>query len=234
VVAVRVRTSVGRPGSSAQARWRQLRTAERTTWTRTLPWRLAVILGIGAAGGLLGNLIHPKMSLISADWRPWRPAGHCGSDPAPRPRPGGGGRRGSGAPPACLAPLERHGRAVLHDLVVPGNRANLDHVVIGPGGVFVIDSKQYRGRLQVDAVWEAVAWPLSPGPRPTRAWWWCPSWPSMAPRSPGQGRHRGRARRVGPAPAQHALPAPGRAGARAGRLAGRPGPGPLPPPPASR
>jgi hypothetical protein len=41
---------------------------------------------------------------------------------------------------------------VLHDLAVPGSRANLDHLVIGPGGVFVIDSKQYRGRLQLDAV----------------------------------------------------------------------------------
>jgi nuclease-like protein len=39
---------------------------------------------------------------------------------------------------------------VLHDLAIPGSRANLDHLVIGPGGVFVIDSKQYRGRLQLD------------------------------------------------------------------------------------
>jgi Nuclease-related domain len=46
--------------------------------------------------------------------------------------------------------LERHGWAVLHDLAVPGSRANLDHLTIGPGGVFVIDSKQYRGRLQLD------------------------------------------------------------------------------------
>jgi Nuclease-related domain len=35
-------------------------------------------------------------------------------------------------------------------LAVPGSRANIDHLVIGPGGVFVIDSKQYRGRLQLD------------------------------------------------------------------------------------
>jgi hypothetical protein len=41
---------------------------------------------------------------------------------------------------------------VLHDLAVPGSTANLDHLAIGPGGVFVIDSKQYRGRLQLDAV----------------------------------------------------------------------------------
>jgi hypothetical protein len=50
-----------------------------------------------------------------------------------------------------LTPLERHGWAVLHDLALPGSRANLDHLVIGPGGVFAIDSKQYRGRLQLDA-----------------------------------------------------------------------------------
>jgi len=50
-----------------------------------------------------------------------------------------------------LDPLEREGWAVLHDLAVPGSRANIDHLVIGPGGVFVIDSKQYRGRLQLDS-----------------------------------------------------------------------------------
>jgi hypothetical protein len=48
-----------------------------------------------------------------------------------------------------LTALERHGWAVLHDLAVPGSRANIDHLLIGPGGVFVIDSKQYRGRLQL-------------------------------------------------------------------------------------
>jgi Nuclease-related domain len=28
----------------------------------------------------------------------------------------------------------------MHDLAVPGSRANIDHLVIGPGGVFVIGS----------------------------------------------------------------------------------------------
>jgi hypothetical protein len=49
-----------------------------------------------------------------------------------------------------LGPLERQGWVVLHDLTVPGSRANIDHLMIGPGGVFVLDSKQYRGRLQLD------------------------------------------------------------------------------------
>jgi hypothetical protein len=53
---------------------------------------------------------------------------------------------------------------VLHDLAVPGSQANIDHLVIGPGGVFVIDSKQYRGRLQLDLsgrLWHG-RYPLAP------------------------------------------------------------------------
>jgi hypothetical protein len=59
VVAVRVRTTVGRPGGSAQARWRQQRAVEWAAWTRTLPWRVAVILGVGAAAGVYGSLLAP-------------------------------------------------------------------------------------------------------------------------------------------------------------------------------
>jgi hypothetical protein len=44
-----------------------------------------------------------------------------------------------------LAPLERHGWAVLHDLAIPGSQANIDHLAIGPGGVLLVASKQYRG-----------------------------------------------------------------------------------------
>lgn len=38
----------------------------------------------------------------------------------------------------------------LHDLEWPGRtRANIDHLVIGPGGIFVIDSKNWSGRVEV-------------------------------------------------------------------------------------
>ena len=33
----------------------------------------------------------------------------------------------------------------LHDRCVPGSRANIDHIVIGPSGVFVVDTKRYAG-----------------------------------------------------------------------------------------
>lgn len=39
----------------------------------------------------------------------------------------------------------------LHDLRWPGRRfANIDHVVVGPGGIFVIDSKNWSGAVRVD------------------------------------------------------------------------------------
>jgi hypothetical protein len=46
-----------------------------------------------------------------------------------------------------LRPLEARGWVVLHDL--PAVRGNLDHVVVGPGGVFLLDSKRWRGSTSV-------------------------------------------------------------------------------------
>ncbi|CAN7346676.1 nuclease-related domain-containing protein [Microbacterium sp. LjRoot45] len=42
---------------------------------------------------------------------------------------------------------------VLHDRRIPGTRANIDHIAIGPYGVWVIDAKRHKGKrpaLQVD------------------------------------------------------------------------------------
>src|SRR5215216_7104739 len=64
VVAMRVRTTVGRPGGSAHARWRQSRAAEWATWTRTLPWRVAATLGVAVGGGVLGRLLVPRLGLV--------------------------------------------------------------------------------------------------------------------------------------------------------------------------
>jgi hypothetical protein len=164
VVAVRVRASVGQPGGSAQATWRRMRAAELAAWAQTLPWRVAAILGLGAGGWLLGNLLMPRLGLVVgglaavvAGWAlRFRP-----SPDAVAWRRGAAGERRTAR---LLNPLERKGWAVLHDLAVPGCRANIDHLVIGPGGVFVIDSKQYWGRLQLDPsgrLWHG-RYPLAP------------------------------------------------------------------------
>ena len=41
------------------------------------------------------------------------------------------------------------GVATLHDRLVPGTRANIDHIVVGPSGVFVVDAKKYTGAIEV-------------------------------------------------------------------------------------
>jgi hypothetical protein len=40
---------------------------------------------------------------------------------------------------------------VFHDLALPDPPANLDHLVIGPSGVFVIDSKRWAGSVHQSA-----------------------------------------------------------------------------------
>lgn len=38
---------------------------------------------------------------------------------------------------------------VLHDRRVPGTRGNIDHILISPAGVFVVDAKRYEGLIQI-------------------------------------------------------------------------------------
>ncbi|MFE5730238.1 nuclease-related domain-containing protein [Streptomyces sp. NPDC056528] len=56
------------------------------------------------------------------------------------------GAEGEQATARMLAPLARRGYAVLHDRAIPGSRANLDHLIAGPAGVLLIDSKNWRSK----------------------------------------------------------------------------------------
>jgi hypothetical protein len=38
----------------------------------------------------------------------------------------------------------------LHDRRMPDSRANIDHIVVVPSGVWVIDSKRMKGRIKVE------------------------------------------------------------------------------------
>ncbi len=41
------------------------------------------------------------------------------------------------------------GIRMLHDRRIPGTRRNIDHIVIGPAGIFVVDAKNHKGRLEI-------------------------------------------------------------------------------------
>lgn len=68
------------------------------------------------------------------------------SVPAAKWRRGAEGERRTAQ---LLAPLRNLGWTVLHDRRIPGSAANVDHLVIGPSGVWVVDSKLWRGRVKV-------------------------------------------------------------------------------------
>jgi hypothetical protein len=60
--------------------------------------------------------------------------------------------RGAAGEEATAALLERltvRRWVVRHDLSLPGSRANVDHLVIGPTGVWAVDSKAYRAPLRI-------------------------------------------------------------------------------------
>jgi hypothetical protein len=60
--------------------------------------------------------------------------------------------RGAAGEEATARELERlpvRRWVVRHDLRIPGSRANLDHLVIGPSGVWVVDTKTTRAEVRV-------------------------------------------------------------------------------------
>jgi Nuclease-related domain len=151
VLAMRVRASSGRPGASAHAEYRRRRAPEMAAWTHSLPWRIAAVLVVGLTAWLLATQIASHLAALAgvtvAAGLAWRL--RFRSSPATVAwRRGAAGERRTAR---LLGSLERRGWAVLHDLAIPGTQANIDHLVIGPGGVLVVDSRQYRGRLWLDA-----------------------------------------------------------------------------------
>jgi Nuclease-related domain len=72
----------------------------------------------------------------------------------PEPQSTQAWQRGAKGETTAGARLEKHlaGKEVklFHDRRVPGHgKANIDHIAIGPGGITVIDTKNYRGKVRV-------------------------------------------------------------------------------------
>jgi hypothetical protein len=125
---------------------------------------VAATLGAGAVGAVLGSLLAPQLALVLGALAAVVAGWGLRFKPSPDAVAWRRGAAGEQRTARLLAGLERQGWVVLHDLAIPGSRANIDHLVIGPGGVFVIDSKHYRGHLQLDPsgrLWHG-RYPLAP------------------------------------------------------------------------
>jgi hypothetical protein len=76
----------------------------------------------------------------------------AGSDDPQSTRAWQRGSAGESKLARSLAKLKRDDIIVLHDRRVPRGRANIDHVVVCPSGVFVVDTKLYRGQIHTKDV----------------------------------------------------------------------------------
>jgi hypothetical protein len=148
--------SLGSPGRSALAAYRRHRAEELAAWTRSLVWRAPLVAAAGVVGQVLadqaglphGGLVGLAVAGLVA-WRlRFRP-----SEQVTAWRRGAAGERRTAR---LLDRLTRDGFVVFHDLAVPGSPANVDHLVIGPSGVFVIDSKQWTGSVHQGG--DGLAW----------------------------------------------------------------------------
>jgi hypothetical protein len=103
---------------------------------------------VGVAGATIGGL-----ALFTGRW--WLSGVAValallarGCQPLPDPDRWRRGAGGEVATAALLAGLPRR-FVVFHDRRLPGGRGNIDHLVFGPSGVWVVDSKSRRARLRV-------------------------------------------------------------------------------------
>jgi hypothetical protein len=137
----------GHPGASAAASYRRRRAAEWSLYQRTLLLRLAVLALTSLVAALAVDQVVPALAgwagLLAAGLVGWRLRFRVSQDARNWQR----GARGERRTARQLDRLTRHGWVVLHDLAVPDSRANADHLIIGPAGVFLADSKNWRGHL---------------------------------------------------------------------------------------
>jgi Nuclease-related domain len=148
--------SLGSPGRSALAAYRQRRATELAAWTRSLAWRAPLVATAGAVAQVLAAQVGlPQgglVGLVVAALVGWR----LRFRPSEQARTWQRGAHGEQHTARLLDRLTRDGYVVFHDLAVPDSPANVDHLVIGPSGVFVIDSKQWSGSVQQGA--DGLVW----------------------------------------------------------------------------
>jgi hypothetical protein len=148
--------SLGSPGRSALGEYRRRRTEELAAWTRSLAWRAPLIAAAGLAGAALtAQTGLPGAGLLGlglAALVGWRLRFRT-SEQARTWQRGAHGERHTAR---LLDRLTRDGYVIFHDLAVPDSPANVDHLAIGPTGVFVIDSKQWTGSVHQGA--DGLTW----------------------------------------------------------------------------
>jgi hypothetical protein len=156
VMPAEVTGSHGSPGRSAMFEYRRRRALELAAWARSLAWRAPLV----AAAGLASNVLADQVGLPQTGLARLAVAALVGwrlrFRPSEQARTWQRGAHGERHTARLLDRLTRDGFVVFHDLAVPDSPANVDHLVIGPTGLFMIDSKQWTGSVHQGA--DGLAW----------------------------------------------------------------------------
>jgi hypothetical protein len=138
----------GTPGGAAQREYERRRAKDRQTARRELPVRIALIVFVMIVAGVFGNDLHHGDGELFALL-----AGVVGIGYFMQRRQSTEawaiGARGERTVAARLAKVAPKGVVTIHDRRIPGSRANIDHIAVGPSGVYVIDSKMVSGKVVV-------------------------------------------------------------------------------------
>jgi hypothetical protein len=133
--------SLRAPGQYARERGIELRLKSVLVAIGALLTLLVAWQGVGMRGLPLALL---ELGVIGVIVR----ADRLYSDRAGRWLRGADGERAVGA---ICAELEADGWHAIHDVSL--GRGNVDHILIGPGGIFAIETKSHRGRIRIDLVY---------------------------------------------------------------------------------
>jgi len=137
-----------RAGASAQAAYLRRRAEEREAWRLDWVWLTWGMVGAATAAGLLlgvtvGAWLGWPTALLVALGTWWRLRFRPSAEARIWRRQAVLQRRTA----ATLGPLGDEGYLLLHDVTLPGWLGSLDHLVVGPTGIWVVTSWQRRGRL---------------------------------------------------------------------------------------
>ncbi|HVE91408.1 MAG TPA: nuclease-related domain-containing protein [Actinomycetota bacterium] len=137
----------GRPGASAQREYDRRRTNLKERRRRRLPFTLVLLVFAPLLAWTLVDAFLPGVG----KWAAGLAFLTLLSDATVQVRSTESWSIGASGERRTARALEGLGLgyAVLHDRKMSGRRSNIDHLVIGPCGVFVVETKSYSGKVRV-------------------------------------------------------------------------------------